>query len=393
VCLRVLRNRSYDVVVVGAGPAGSAAARRCAEHGLSVALIEEHAQIGSPVQCAGLLSMNAFQECDVSDDSLLHTVRGATLVTGDGCRLSFAADEPKAVVVDRACLDREMASKAAHAGVDLLLKTSVTGMSGQELFTTGVDGKGSLHARMVIAADGPRSLFTRIHGMERFPVVLSGIQAEIPLETDPDRVNLYPEASPEFFGWCIPSGPGRARIGLCGTKQVPERFAQFSRQFRTESQSLHQVTGTIPLGILPQTFGPRTLFVGDAAGFAKPTSGGGVYTGVRSGHHAADIAALCCGCNDFSSNALSAYETRWKNDFGKELHFGMKIFSVRQKMGPEELRSFCRLLSKHEIIEMIVAHADMDRPQEIAGMILKKPGFLFGMFRVIGPEILTLFSS
>ncbi|HQJ38841.1 MAG TPA: FAD-dependent oxidoreductase, partial [Methanoregulaceae archaeon] len=50
----------YDVVVVGAGPAGSTCARRCAELGLSTCLIEEHAAIGYPVQCAGLLSARAL---------------------------------------------------------------------------------------------------------------------------------------------------------------------------------------------------------------------------------------------------------------------------------------------------------------------------------------------
>ena len=64
----------YDVVVIGGGPTGSSAARLCAEAGLSTLLVEEHATIGYPVQCAGLLSNSAFAECEVSNRSVYRTV-------------------------------------------------------------------------------------------------------------------------------------------------------------------------------------------------------------------------------------------------------------------------------------------------------------------------------
>ena len=122
---------------------------------------------------------------------------------------------------------------------------------------------------------------------------LAGIQAEGKRESDPDLVELYPGASPEFFGWVIPSGNDRARVGLCGTRLVRERFLAFVKRIGLRSD-LHLVTGTIPLGVMPRTYGRRTLFIGDAAGFAKPTSGGGVYTGIRSARHAAAVATACC---------------------------------------------------------------------------------------------------
>ncbi len=74
----------YDVIVVGAGPAGSAAARYCAALGLQTLMVEEHASIGYPVQCAGLLSTNAFSTCGVSEDSVIQKVRGCcpSLISG-----------------------------------------------------------------------------------------------------------------------------------------------------------------------------------------------------------------------------------------------------------------------------------------------------------------------
>ena len=106
----------YDVVVVGAGPAGSAAARSCAEAGLRTLCIEEHGTIGYPVQCAGLLSIAAFSECRVSSRSILNTVSGACFIPSEGEPLVIDTGEPRAHVVDRGALDLEMAGAAADAG-------------------------------------------------------------------------------------------------------------------------------------------------------------------------------------------------------------------------------------------------------------------------------------
>ena len=112
------------MVVVGAGPAGCAAALACAEYGLSTLCVEEHGTIGYPVQCAGLLSQNAFSECRVSKKSVLNEVSGAEVIPDSGNSLLIDAGETKAFVVDRGILDREMAERAALAGVEFRLKTA-----------------------------------------------------------------------------------------------------------------------------------------------------------------------------------------------------------------------------------------------------------------------------
>ena len=127
--------------MVGAGPAGSAAARACAEEGLSTLCIEEHGTIGYPVQCAGLLSASAFAECDVSKRSVLNEVTGARMFSGLGGELLFDAGVTKAYVVDRCLLDREMAENAANAGAEFCLKTSACGIRGTTLLARGVCGR------------------------------------------------------------------------------------------------------------------------------------------------------------------------------------------------------------------------------------------------------------
>lgn len=375
----------YDVAVVGAGPSGSAAARACAEAGLSVLCIEEHAAPGFPVQCAGLLSCRAFAECEVSDHSVLNTVQGARVVSDLGAEVFFDAGETKAYVVDRALLDEEMAGDAACAGAEFWPKTSVVGREEGRLVTRGASGRRDVEARMVIAADGPRSGMARMLGLARAPVYLSGIQAEIPLDLDTRYVEVHPNAAPQFFAWVIPTGEGRARVGLCGTGEVCEAFARFAARY--PGGCAHLVTGTIPLGTMPRTYGRQTLFVGDAAGMAKPTSGGGVYTGVRAARHAAAVAVSCCEADDFSDPALVAYEQRWQNDFGRELALGMRLFRLRQELTAEKVDGLLKPLSDPSITDLIVKYGDMDRPRELVRRLMTKPKLLRGLVTIAGPSV------
>ena len=375
---------AYDVVVAGAGPAGSSAACECARRGLSVLCIEEQGSIGYPVQCAGLLSLAAFEECAVSRNSILNVVTGAHIVPSAGDPLVIDAKIPKACVVDRAMLDREMAMAAAAAGAEFMLKTSVCSVKNNKVITRGIDGHREIPFRILIAADGPRSTIARSYGMVRSPVYLAGIQAEGMCKSDPGLVELYPDASPEFFGWVIPTGNDRARVGLCGTTNVRDRFLAFVKRIGLHSD-LHFVTGTIPLGVMPRTYGFRTLFVGDAAGFAKPTSGGGVYTGVRSARHAAAVAAACCELDDFSDTALVEYERRWQADMGLELALGYRLFLMRQHLSVETVDQMIQAMNNPAIVKEIVRHGDMDRPAKIAGVLMKNPSLL----RFFSPLLLS----
>ncbi|MDD1657961.1 MAG: NAD(P)/FAD-dependent oxidoreductase [Methanomicrobiales archaeon] len=361
----------HDVVVVGAGPCGTAAARACAEQGLSTLCIEEHGTIGHPVQCAGLLSTAAFQVCRVSRRVILATMKGAIVYDSAGIPLTIDAGEPKAHVVDRGMLDREMADAAARAGVEFLLKTAVCGLSGDAVLTRGASGRKEIPFRLLVAADGVRSPIARMRGFPRPRMVLAALQAEVPFQGDQDMVGIFPDASPDFFGWVIPAGKERARVGLAGCSDVKERFDRFLGEHG--GSCLDLVSGAIPMGPAERTYGHRTLLVGDAAGLVKPTSGGGIYTGVRSALHAAAVVAECCEQGSFRDRDLAAYERRWKEDFGRELEIGWHLLRIRQQMTTEEMDAVLAALRDPEITEIIVRQGDMDRPAALARRLVSNP--------------------
>ena len=363
----------YDVVVVGGGPTGSSAARLCAEAGLSTLVLEEHSVIGYPVQCAGLLSNSAFAECEVSNRSVFQTVSGAKIFGSSGDPLSFDAGSTKAYVVDRGTLDHEMAEAAAVAGAEFSMKTCVTAVNeAKHLIHTA--GGADISYRILIAADGPRSVCARSLGVPLSPFIYSGIQAEVLYDTDTPQVELYPNAAPEFFAWAIPLSSTRARIGLCGTKNVPELFAAFKKRFTV--MNVHSVTGTIPLGVRKRTYGNGWMLTGDAAGFPKPTSGGGVYTGIRSARHAVSSAISALECGDTSEKALSPYETLWKEDFGREIELGLNFLKIRRTFTAEDVDAGIAALNTPEIVKLITESGDIDRPSVLFRQLLKRPELL-----------------
>jgi flavin-dependent dehydrogenase len=225
--------------------------------------------------------------------------------------------------------------------------------------------------------------------MKRAGYFLAGIQSEICCENDPRFVGVYPDASPEFFAWRIPIDRRRVRIGLAGISRVKEKFFSFAQRFN--GSCLDFVLGTIPIGVMPVTYGDRVMYAGDAGGFAKPTSGGGVYTGIRTARHAAVTAHLCIGKGAFDDTFLSRYEQMWKQDIGKELERGLMMFRMRQTFGPEETDRLISALSDPEMLDIIRQYGDMDRPARVVKELLKKPALYrqSGMLVRCGIRMLT----
>ncbi|HOJ96335.1 MAG TPA: NAD(P)/FAD-dependent oxidoreductase [Methanospirillum sp.] len=380
-------NRTYDVVVVGGGPTGSTAARICAKSGLKTLLIEEQATFGYPVQCAGLLSQSAFSECEVSMSSVLNTVSGADIHAGEAT-CSFDAGKTMAYVVDRGALDQEMGLAAADAGAEIQLKSIAYDISriSQTVSLKGISGSEDVRYSMLIAADGPRSGISRKLGIPRARYYLSGLQCDVFHSVSLDHVQIYPNAAPDFFGWMIPIHPDRTRIGLCGIHQVKERFSEFIRPF--SKQILHFVSGTIPLGPPSRTYDNRILIAGDAAAMAKPTSGGGVYTGVRSARHAAETAIRSIETDDFSPASMALYEQAWKADFGHEILRGLRFFQIRQKISEKEMEKLIRILAHPDIKQIITNKGDMDRPSALIKALLTNP-HMIPAYSIIGKGLLS----
>jgi digeranylgeranylglycerophospholipid reductase len=386
---------NYDVVVVGGGPAGAIAARYAARNGAKTLLIEEHASIGSPVQCTGLISTKALIECELGEGNfVLAKIRGAFVYAPNGEETCVRGKDIKAYVVDRKIFDRALVEIAVDEGVDILLKTRFLDMDNGKISVMSNGEKKEIRCDIIIGADGIQSSVGRAAGLPRCEKFLSGIQFEAPyIPKDTEYVEIFTgnEIAPGFFGWAVPFS-GMARIGLAKNPGLPASYylekllhhpvvASRYRGSRTE-----HVVGGIPLGPPRKTASNRIMLVGDAAGQVKPTSGGGIYMGAVCAKIAGEVAAKAsrkeCGLED--------YERKWRSAVGRELDIGMRIHKSIGKLSDENLNEFIAFLNKPEIRELITEYGDMDHPSVLLGKLILS-GNKMQLVRLLGITFKTLF--
>lgn len=390
----------YDAVVVGAGPAGSNTARLLAERGHRVLALEEDAVVGQPMQCAGLVTRKLFQHVPVRvEDVEVNWVRGADVYAPDGRVVRIDAGQNHAVVMDREGLDRRLAEAAVDAGAELWTQARYVGAryhnGGVRVDVerrTEDGGTQSLEVRapLLIGADGVQSNVGRDFGIARpreflgaFEAEIGGLQLEetqiIPLFTDQ-------ELAPAFFSWIIPIDHEVGRGGLCMRPRRTSARAKFDaflehpqvRPYVVEPKILKPIVGTVPLGMPRRFTTDRVMLVGDACAMPKPTSGGGIWTGLVASTYAAKTAHEALTAGDTRDRTLRRYASRfWGSKVGREIRIGWRIRRAFAELSNDDLNEIVRLLANRRAVGVIDTFGDIDHPSHlVAPLLLAEPRLL-----------------
>lgn len=368
------RTMRCDVLVAGGGPAGCFAAANMAGE-LDVKVLEEHPRIGEPVQCAGLVTPRVVEMASASD-TVLNRIDGAYVHFPGGRVIELQGNAVKAVVVDRGEFDRRCARLAEKAGAEVL-----SGMKIDSVERTG-DGLrartagGVLDCRAVLAADGYRSSVARSFGLGPARDLVRGLEVDLRLRAEDQRkvrVFLGKDVAPGFFAWAIPCGD-LTRVGLCVSRGggTPQEHLPKLLEARgwSGAERVRTYSGAIPLGHINRTYSDRLLVAGDAAGMAKPISGGGLFTGMTAGKLAAETFLAAFRSGDLSENGLRGYEKRWKAAFGKELRNSYRVRRAFVRMCDRDLdKAGARL--DDERAKVVLAKGDIDFPTAIVPGLLK----------------------
>jgi len=310
----------YDAVIAGGSIAGLVCAREIASKGHKVLVIEEDYEIGTPEHCGGLVSITGLEELGIipSRKSYEHLIEFAEVHAPNGKSFLINSKKQKVAEINRRELDKQIAHQAQKNGAVIKVRTSF-----QELTNKGVrTNEEEIECKIFVDARGVSSLIHKDR-----TGILPSAQYEIYANwINKGKVEVFfdQEKYPGFFAWVIPSGSGKGKIGVAGKGiNVNETIEKFLAS-RGDYSTIRKIYAPIWIkGPIEKFVNEKTVTVGDAAGQAKPTTAGGIYSSGMGGLFAGQAISKFLESNDKSD--LEEYQKKWKEKFGNE--FEKQLFA------------------------------------------------------------------
>jgi len=362
-----LSGQFYDVIIVGAGPAGSYIAYELASSGHDVAVFEEKSASGLNVCCTGIISTECFQSLDPGTDVILTEVNSVKFFSPSGRCLRLQTKKVQAYVVNRLLLDKALASKAQSQGAQYFFSSPVIdiipGKDSIQAETLCFGAREIFSAKAMVLANGFRPKLSRKLGLGKIKSFLVGAQAEVEAKNvDGFEVYFGQKIAPGAFAWLVPTSTNKAYVGLLATSQARLYLQKFlnnlSCQGRITSREVEIEQKAIPVGTLARSYGDRVLVIGDAAGQVKPTTGGGIYFGHIGARIAAEVLDEALGSDNLTAGQLSRYQKQWKAKMGKELSRGYRAKWAYAKLSDRQIEGIFNALDSSGMAEALLNSSD-----------------------------------
>ena len=310
----------YDVVVAGGSVAGLLSAREIASKGFSVLVIEEDYEIGTPEHCGGLVSIAGLEELGIIPfrKTFDHMIESADITSPNGKSFTINSKKQKVIEISRRELDKQIAFQAQKNGAEIKVRTSF-----QEITNTGIrTNEENIDCKIFVDARGVSSLIHKDR-----TGILSSAQYEIYadwIKKGKVEVIFDQEKYPGFFAWVIPSNEGKGKVGVAGRGiNVSDTLNEVLKE-RGKFSTIRKIFAPIWIkGPIEKFVDGKTVIVGDAAGQAKPTTAGGIYTSGMGGVYAGQAISKFLETNEISD--LQDYQKKWTKRFGKE--FEKQLFA------------------------------------------------------------------
>ena len=344
----------YDVIIAGGSVAGLICAREVARNNHSVLVIEEDYEIGTPEHCGGLVSTTGLEELGIIPfrKTFDHLIESAEIHAPNGTSFSINSKKQKVAEISRRELDKQLAHQAQKNGAVIKVRNSF-----QELTEKGVrTNEGEIECKIFVDARGVSSLIHKDR-----TGILSSAQYEIYadwIKKGNVEVFLNQEKYPGFFAWVIPSDEGKGKIGVAGkginVVEAIEKFLETMGEYST----VRKIYAPIWIkGPIEKFVDGKTVTVGDAAGQAKPTTAGGIYSSGMGGLYAGQ--AISKYLESKKESDLEEYQKRWTDKFGKEFEKQLFARKILERLDNNTINKLFESVTP-EIIKEISEKDDFD---------------------------------
>jgi digeranylgeranylglycerophospholipid reductase len=363
-----------DVIVVGAGPSGSMAAKTAAMEGLDVVMLEKRQEIGDPVRCAEGVGKRVLSEMVKPDPQWIAAeVNGARIYAPNGTNIVMSEDRAGTevgYVLERKLFDRALAMDAARAGAKVMVKTRAVGILRKDGVPCGVSAVQigeplKIEAPLIIGADGVESKIGRWAGINTTLMpkdILCCTQFLVQDSTiDDDYCEFFlgNTIAPGGYVWSFPKGEKLANVGICikgssSCSGFPLRLLkEFMKSRFPNGKVVEIVAGGDPSsGVIESATADGVMLVGDAAHQTDPITGGGILNAMKAGIIAGDVAAKAIYNENLFKAGLEDYENRWRAEIGKHIARGYEYKKFFLKLTDNDMNLLIGSLKNEDISKM-----------------------------------------
>jgi digeranylgeranylglycerophospholipid reductase len=351
---------NYDIIIVGAGPAGVSAAKTAALNGAKTLIIEKQPTVMASKPCGEATSQKTLQTAGVAAKPSVVMHRADAMVFSPNLK-SVHINEI-GFSINKTIFIQEIVAQAAEAGAHVHVREEVQAINrtAEEKIVVK-SAHGEYLAKVVIGADGYNSTVARSLGIneksEPIPTVqytMVNCQLEYP---DTVRFYLGNEVAPRGYAWIFPKGEKLTEVGI-GVRGVPAKqyLDKFVKQFEKElgkGQIIDYRGAPVPIGgIIEQNVLDGALLIGDAAGMVIPLTGAGIHSSVAAGLLAGEVAAISVSEGDCSKTRLEEFNRRYGDEWGRRIAKSLKVMQAIENLSDDDLNRLQTILGGDDILDL-----------------------------------------
>lgn len=375
----------YDIIVVGAGPAGTSAAKAAARKGAKVLLMERCPVIMANKPCGEATSQATFKTAgiDPKPSIVIHKVYAQVYAPN----MKYVEIKDVGFLINKSLFIQEIAAQAAEAGADIHVREEALDVWREGSKMKVRTNRDEYDATVVIGADGYGSRVARSLGVkersEPIPT-LQYIMANCKIEY-PDVVRFFlgNDIAPGGYAWIFPRSEKVAGVGIgvrgASAKLYLDRFVKRFEKELGSAKILDYRGAPVPVGgMIKNCVLDGAILVGDAAGCVIPLTGAGIHSSIAAGLAAGDVAADATFEGNASKSRLSEFYDRysaWIDRINKSL----KVMRALEKMTDEELNMLQEVLDASDILDL----ANGLNVRRVAMKLLSHPIFAIKLARLL----------